>query len=446
MEKGVALRARMELERLRAAKEEKELSARADAAQKQSDAEHRDGSGADSGRHVSQSPGDKDLTSSTREEDDHPAIGTSGGYELDGYGRDDPYRRQEDVERERAAQQAAAAALSPGTGPNSGWKGTAPSSKARPPPKALLGRGQEEVIEAGTGARVIQSRQIPPAGPHEQESKQQGQSPMRRESSREKREESHAKTREPSQLLRAERLSKAPQAPPVVSVKPGSQPIETKARGEPSSVSLQWLTPRREGVSPGDQTRPGGDGVGQEPKGTPSAWAQPVQAADAPSPHEGQGKAAGRGSGIPGSHSSATNPPLRSPRASSDGPGPVIEERQVRAPPSPFGKEAGRTFSSLFVPPGQGGQDGDCAAQQNAGSASEARGGALPQGQAGGAVDLGRDWPEAGRCPPPREQKQIFDHKTGKMRNVEVRDAYSYAGRNCHQLYLFVEYGTFCPA
>ncbi|CAM9578639.1 unnamed protein product [Scytosiphon promiscuus] len=134
VEKGVALRARMELERLRAEKERKE-------------------------------------------KEQHNAAQGAWGYEPDEYGRDDPYRRQEDVERELAAQQAAAAALSPAIAPmsaldrpGSAWVlgGKSAPPKVPPTPKAkavraVLGRGQEEAVEAGTGARVIQKRQAPPA-------------------------------------------------------------------------------------------------------------------------------------------------------------------------------------------------------------------------------------------------------------------------------------------
>lgn len=120
--------------------------------------------------------------------------------------------------------------------------------------------------------------------------------------------------------------------------------------------------------------------------------------------------------------------PLRSPRILRAG-----GELGQQHPHSPFGKDAGRTFSSLFVPPGQqrektevgdiGLEDSNTANNSSTENPAvgEARGGVgFPQGVRGAGVELGRDWPEAGRGPPPREQKRIFDHKTGKMRHVEV--------------------------
>ena len=85
--------------------------------------------------------------------------------------KDDPYRGQEDLKRERAAQQAAVAALSPALAPVtsereqsvSDWSlGAPPAPKARAPPKVVLARGQEEAVERETGALVIQKRQMPP--------------------------------------------------------------------------------------------------------------------------------------------------------------------------------------------------------------------------------------------------------------------------------------------
>lgn len=296
VEKGVALRARMELERLRAEKEQRPK-------QQQQQKHQEDG------------------------EEKESATGAPAadlGYEPGRYGRDDPYRGEEELERLRAAQQAAIAALSPALPPApsthehrsvADWSletsSTAPKSRA--PPKVVLARGQEEAVEAETGVPVIQKRQVPPSAvvrvaPHDDEGAPK--KPL----------EQHGKG---SDEARAEKVRR-----------------ETS-----SSVSLQWLTPRKE--SGGEQ-----------------------QQQHQPQPHQHQ-------------------------------------QQQQQS------KESGRSFSSLFVGPGRPSLGGSGMA-------------------GGGVVHQENHWLEAGRGthpphssyqPPPapsREHKRIFDHKTGKMRDVEV--------------------------
>lgn len=470
VEKGVALRSRMELERLRAEKEQKEQRDREAKAKADADDAH--------GRsNYSPECNDSQQLDGDDVED--------GGYEPDGYGRDDPYGRQEDVERERAPQQAAAAALSPataaqpgersgsGSGSGSGWGlAEAHPPKARPTPKALLGRGQEEAVEAGTGARVIQKRQVPPAAvvkvvPQERGQVRQPETPRQGDDTpaTTKPEEAHGKTRgsEPSQLLGGAERS-GHDAPPASRVTAGAgigakaTTTGEKGRAEASSVSLQWLTPRREGADGGDQAHGVSQRAGKEHQtGASSAWGQPATAT-AHGPHGVHSGSNGplpfdpsRGGG--GSHDRAAEGPAAHGHVRSGEvghqvqrqdtrhnghnvggkPWPAQEDSPGQRPPigaggsfvqppqqpppssSQFDKDAGRSFSSLFVAPGQHERGG----VQGSGSGTSAGGGAFPEERAGGE-ELGRDWPEAGRGPPAREQKQIFDHKTGKMRKVEV--------------------------
>lgn len=469
VEKGVALRARMELERLRAEKEQREQKAKAKAA---ADADAR-------GR----SPSSPVCDDSQKLDGDD---GEGRGYEPDGYGRDDPYRRQEDVEKELAAQQASPAALSPATaaqlgersGSGSGWglAGAHPP-KARPTPKAVLGRGQEEAVEAGTGARVIQKRQVPPAVvvkvvPQERGSSRQPDTPKQPDdTSAAKPGEAHGKTRgEPSQLLAAGRSGHgAPPASRITGAVLGSQATTgEKGRAEASSSTTQWLTLRRDGGDAGDQTHGVCQRAGKEHQAVaPSAWGQPATAtATAHGPH---GVHSGSNGPVPFDPSrggkthdrAADGPaagelPLRSPRVRSGEavhqvqrqdtlhsghagdprpgdmggkPWPAQESSPGQRPPigaggsfvqppqptpSQFDKDSGRSFSSLFVAPGQHERGGvHCSAS------GASAGGVFPEEQSRDE-ELRRNWPEAGRGPPAREQKQIFDHKTGKMRDVEV--------------------------
>lgn len=444
VEKGVALRARMELERLRADKEEKEQKAKDDAERARRAEQDREAQ-SPAARVAQATSSDNSGTNGNRNSQegrvDREASG-GGGYEPERYGRDDPYRRQEDVERERVAQQATAAAMNQATSPGSGAglgsgsrQGVAPPPppKSRPPPKVLLSRGQEEVVQAGTGARIIQPRHIPlpfqsssgKAGPQEQGARLQAQAAsIPREPLRVKPEESYGKSRaEPSQILLAERPGKGLQTPRAAAGSAqGCDATDGRARGEPSSVSLQWLTPRRDGdPSTGDRVNAGGQGAERDKKGTPSAWARPADAT--PTHAERTDRGGNDGSGPPPldrPQGGAANRPPRSPRQrpGEREQGQGFEQHKSHAPPSPFGKDTGRTFSSLFVPPGQ---EGVVQQQQTAGVEFRSEGLSLGYG-GGGTAELGHDWPEAGRGPPPREQKQIFDHKTGKMRKVEDSD------------------------
>lgn len=467
----MALRARMELERLRAEKEDKEQRAKADA-----DARERSKSAAG------------DEGSQQHQPHDVRNDGEGVGYEPDGYGRDDPYSRQEDVETERAPQPATAAASSPATVPvsgersGSGWGMGAPPPKARPTPKAVLGRGQEEAVEAGTGARVIQKRQVPPAAvltraPQERGPVRQLQAPSQRQDAPAMRsEEAHAKAEgESSHPPFPRRHVAGAHVSGVADAGNGPQALGEKGRRESSSVSLQWLTPRRDSADTGGETHSPSQRAGQaQQKAAPSAWEQPSQA----TPSQGlQGVTPGangplqiersRGRGPhdrPAGGGTAPNLPPRSPHVrsgeignqfprqdvlnsghdagkawpapgNSPGPRPAMggggsfgQPPQGQPPPSPFGKEAGRSFSSLFAGPGQHEREG----VQRPGSVGSG-GGGFSEGHAGGE-ELGRDWPEAGRGPPPREHKRIFDHKTGKMRDVEVRVGSS--GFGCVVLHL----------
>ncbi|CAM9091465.1 unnamed protein product [Ectocarpus sp. 4 AP-2014] len=362
VEKGVALRARMELERLRAEKEK-------DKDKDQSNARSRiDG---------------QETGSQQQEGADDTEEGK--GYEPDEYGRDDPYRRQEDVERERAAQQAAAAALSPAFGPMSsvdrsasawalaGGAAPPPPPKARPKAvKAVLGRGEEEAVEAGTGARVIQKRQVPPAAvvkvaaaaaaPAAAE-KVASESPAVKPAPHTK-----SRTAEPSKLLLSGKEGANLHAAAAAGGRGKAPPFGGDSG---SSVSLQWLTPRREG-----------------------------EAGEAHS-HSQRGGQAEHKSGDP----SAPPPP--------------------RTPPCPAAAQGARSFSSLFAGAGQQQKQ----KHQHTGAQRPGDAGVEGQMWGGGGGEGGhdhdRDWPEAGRGPPPppsREHKQIFDHKTGKMRDVEDSD------------------------
>lgn len=426
----------MELERL---KEEKEQRAQTDAERRrlaEVQTKSAPASAADDTSRPTAANADTKNSNDPHHEGDQREGAGGRGYEPDGYGRDDPYRRQEDVERERAAQQAAAAALSPAT--SGGWRPGAPAPAARPPPKikALLARGQKEVVEASTGARVIQARQIPPASPvvvaktgppHDsQGSKRQTQQrPAVRDSPRAvKPEETHGKQRgEPSQLLLADRPEKQQQTSQASLSRPENnagqlaQASDAKSRVEPSSLSLQWLTPRREGADSGN-SHSGAPGKEHMKKGAPSAWTQPATDGRAKS-GRGAGGAIGSLSADQSSGTVAHGHTTAGGGTNLSSRSPVVRPGEPeQAPPSPFNKDAGRTFSSLFMPPGHGRGQGDL--EDSAGG--DARAGGFPQG--GNAVErdgLERDWPEAGRGPPLREHKRIFDHKTGKMRDVEVR-------------------------
>lgn len=424
------MRARMELERLRAEKEENERKAKAEAERRQTARAHPEPSPS---RHTDATPrpaaadspaNPNDSSSQTQERDGRGDAG-GRGYEPDGYGRDDPYRRQEDVERERAAQLAAAAALSPAAGVRGLSGDHQPRVKPQPKVTAVLGRGQEEVVEASTGAPLIQARQIPPASPviagKAGLSDSQGgkrQAPTARDSPKEtKPKEPQGKTRgEPSRLLLAER--------------PGKQHGLHGTTAQPSSdktthgeTSVQWLTLRRDGSASGshaqaDAERSGADNSKQSP---PSAWAQAANPGRTGGSVSNGPALLDRSKGLV-EHDRTAGQEFRNPQVVRAG------ESAVR-PPSPFGKgkEAGRTFSSLFVPPSDhrtksDGSVGHEDLHKNP-PVGDSRGAGFPQGARGGGVELGRDWPEAGRGPPPqREQRRIFDHKTGKMRDVEVRD------------------------
>lgn len=405
----------------------------------------------DAGEGASQSPVESgEPPGGKREERNAPDGASSGGYEPDGYGRDDPYRKQEDVERERAAQQAAAAALSPAMGPCSGWRG-APPSKPRPPPKVLLGRGQEEVIEASTGARVIQPRQIPsstiapshtppsstpcssmpscaarPTPTHDGEDDQPAPSGVTGgDSPRPKTLDSQPRPSEtPSEGQVVDRPNKPSESSLETRSASDGRPSESKARGEPSSLSLQWLTPRRHQDGVAARGKPSAaaadaDASGDAKKESTSAWAQPGQAGEKASPAGGGDDATSEQENHTNRHGKVPGSPPRSSQSRSAR-GSNGEGDQSHAPLSTFGKDTGRTFSSLFVPPGESGTEGS-SSQAAPAAGGGSRGASQLHGQGGGPVELGRDWPEAGRGPTPREQKQIYDHKTGKMRNVEVR-------------------------
>lgn len=419
VEKGVALRARMELERLRADKERKEKEQHA----------------TPTGDPTATEPPQEHRQKQQQQEGRSDAAQGAWGYEPDEYGRDDPYRRQEDVERERAAQQAAAAALSPAIVPMSGadrpgsaWVlgGTSAPPKAPAAPKAkavraVLGRGQEEAVEAGTGARVIQKRQAPPAAvmkvgmsrgaaaaaaaptvsekvPTQEQHRQQPQ--QQAVAAAVKAEDPpHAKGRraDPSHVLLPGKGNAAGNSLYAATARAGGGGGSAKAPGasssSSSSVSLQWLTPRRDGADAGTGDTQTRSQQQQQQRGGHG------------------GRKGGEGSGAGGS----TAP---------------------TAPPA-----GGRSFSSLFVGSEQqqkpqeghqqrpaGGGGGGVGGTDGGGSGSFAEGGQAVRGGEG----LGRDWPEADRGPAtPREHKKIFDHKTGKMRDVEVSQAARLARSPC---------------
>lgn len=173
-----------------------------------------------------------------------------------------------------------------------------------------------------------------------------------------KAEEPHAKGRaNPSQLLQSNPsvVNAAKCAGGKISGGATSSSISSSS----PSVSLQWLTPRRDGAADGG----GGEAPSRSQRGGSESFAQP----------------------------------------------PVTPAAQ-----------GGRSFSSLFSGPGQQQQQQpqpEELPQRSGGSGVAGAGFAQGSGQ----VDGRGDWPEAGRGPPtPREHKKIFDHKTGKMRDVEV--------------------------
>lgn len=430
------MRARMELERLRAEKEENERNMKAEAERRQTARAHPEPSPS---RHTdttprpaaADSPVKANNSSSQMQERDDRGDAGGRGYEPDGYGRDDPYRRQEDVERERAAQLAAAAALSPATGIRESSGNHQPKVKPQPKVTAVLGRGQEEVVEASTGARLIQARQIPPASPviagkvglsDSQAGKQQA--PSARDSPKEtKAKEPHGKTRgEPSRLLLAERPGKQHGLHGTT-----VQPLSDKTtHGE---TSVQWLTLRRDGSASGSHTQADAEksGVDNDKQSPPSAWAQAANPGRTGGSVSNGPTLLDRSKGLV-EHDRTAGQDFRNPHMMHAGDSAV-------GPPSPFGKgkEAGRSFSSLFVPPSHHREKSDGGVghedMHNNPAVGDSRGAGFPQGARGAGVELGRDWPEAGRGPPPqREQRRIFDHKTGKMRDVEVGDEY---GRVC---------------
>lgn len=393
------------------------------------------------------------------------------GYEpdayADAYGSDDPYRRQEDVERERAAQQAAATALSPASGP-------VLQPKARPTPKAVLGRGQEEAVEAGTGARVIQKRHVPPApviklAPQEREQARQHEpAPMQQRqdatTTKSVAPEKHTKAHnDPPRALLVERPRPGAQIPGELESGNGPQTSNEKSREETSSVSLQWLTPRRDVDSGGGEARSQSQRGPEQSqhKGAPSAWTQPVSTITVPQASPGKRPGASnvstqldrfRGKGPQEGKGAGESLPGRSPRlrpgegghqfqhhdgrnagyeAGKNWPAPGVSPGSSRPaigtgdslgqkphpPPSSFDKEAGHSFSSLFAGPGQH-ERGEVQRSGSFASSGGGEGHAIREG-------LGRDWAETGHGPPSREPKRIFDHKTGKMRDVEVRHPFA---------------------
>lgn len=407
----------MELERLRAEKEKQEDDEKERSAQ--GDVEPLD------------SPATSSRSGPTREADQMD--GKVEGYKPDGYGRDDPYRRPEDTQGER---------------PGAGWiKGSVPPPKSRPPPKILLSRGQEEAVEAGTGARVIQKRQNPPAAILRVSPQQRTQHVRPFQPPPAEQQDAHmvhaAETAadalgEPSQLLRADRHGRGEPASTVVEAESVREAPGEKGRAE-SSLSLQWLTPRRDDAHSEGRVKNVSHGARPtQPKGPPSAWVHPVTSLTASHPdrERGDNHAAG-GAG-------AANLPPRSPHvppmegghenqrhagqaarraghgegkhwpAPGESPGPgqsktgrsgsfgKSSQPMPPPPPSPFGKEGHHGGpSTFFGGSGQSDREGSQERQNN-------------------------QWPQAGRGPPPpppppREHKRIFDHKTGKLRHVEVR-------------------------
>ena len=405
VETGVALRARVQLERLRAEKEEraKEQQAKADA---------------DAARKRSSSDTSKDVLQQQKEEGD--AGGVQGlGYDPDGYGRDDPYRGQDDLERERAAQQAAVAALSPALAPVtsereqsvSDWSlGAPPAPKARAPPKVVLARGQEEAVEREAGALVIQKPQMPPAvvmrvAPQERAPlPRQSQAPSTPSDDTDPNKGSeHPSKTHPHLLLPG---NKRGAVTDIVAAE--------KVRGEaPSSVSLQWITPRRDDAEGGVDLQKQQQQQHKQKDTLFGRLSSDLPPQDSPSSDVPNGAHAGEGG------SKWSQPSTISPRLAAGAGAGMSQHQQWQQQPLPSTKEkeSGQTFSNLFGGPGHLAGSVGCTATSSS--------------EGGGSIPHERHWSEAGRGPLhhaphppphplPREHKRIFDHKTGKMRDVEV--------------------------